>query len=108
MDKKWTAWPGTKLGKTSVALTGLALLVWLLLPAFVQLRERTDLAASVGLTLVVVLFALSLSAVVLGWVSFGVKKDKSILLLVSACVLSAILVVTVVGELIEGAMMGAF
>ena len=108
MDKKWTAWPRTKLGKTSVALTGLALLVWLSLPAFVQLRERTDLAASVGLTLVVVLFALSLSAVVLGWVSFGVKKDKSILLLVSACVLSAILVVTVVGELIEGAMMGAF
>lgn len=107
MDKKWTVWPRTKLGTISVSLTGIVLLVWLSLPAFVQLRERTDLAPSVGLTLVIVLFALSLSGVVLGWVSFGVKKDKSILVLVSACTLSAILLLTVVGELIEGAMMGA-
>lgn len=107
MGKAWSAWPQTKLGWVSLSLTGGTLLIWFSLPVFVQLMNRFDFDRVFGLAFVVILLALSLTALVLSWYSFGARKDKSVMLLIAACVISATLLLAAVGEVIEALMMSA-
>lgn len=51
------------------------------------------------------LLLLSVGALVLGWVSFGSRNDKSVILLTAACIISVVHLLTVIGEVIEATMM---
>lgn len=104
-ERKWTTWPTSKPGKASTYLIGASLLVWLALPIMVQVMNRYDFERVVGATFVIAFLALSVIGAILSWYSFAVKKDKSKILLIAACLMSGILVLTAVGEVIEGFMM---
>lgn len=75
------------------------------MPMIVQLREALDLAPQAGLIVVIVLGVLTVVAILLGWVSIGLRRDKSVLLLIGTCMVSGILLLAVLGEGIESIMM---
>jgi len=105
MGNKWELWPESKLGKVAVILSGITALIWLSLPVLVQTLSRVDFERVVGIGFVVALITLSLVALILGWVSFGFKKDRSIMLLIAASLMTAIIALAAVGELIEALIM---
>lgn len=74
------------------------------MPIVVQIREGLKLASAAGLAVVALLGFSTVLAIVLGWLSIGLKKDKSIVLFVVTCVVSGILLLAVLGEGIEAIM----
>ena len=106
MDKKWTKWPKTPLGRASLILAAFTLLFWLSMPVLVQVLNRADFERLVGLEVVFSLFAFTVVSIVLGGISLFSIKDKSRVLLISFCALTLVVVLAIVGEILEAALLG--
>lgn len=104
-EKKWTTWPTSKLGKISTYLLGGSFLAWLSLPIMVQVMNRYDFERVVGVAFVITFLALSVLGAIFSWYSFFARKDRSKVLFAAACLISGILILTAVGEVIEGFIM---
>lgn len=105
VNQLWRAWPQSALGRLSLTLGGVALLLWMSTPLLVQLRERVNIAPEAGLSLVIVVGVVTITAVIMSWVSLALQHDRSVVLLISACVVTAIFVLALVGETLEFVMM---
>lgn len=107
MKKAWRAWPGTTLGRLSLLLAAVSIVLWFLAPLLVQLREWSGFGPEIGLVFVVVLGVLSLSSTVLSWVSLRKEHNRSVVLLVAACAVTVLVALALVGETLEFVMMSS-
>lgn len=101
MATAWTVGPKTRLGWSSVILAGIALLLFCALSLWVEAMSQSGDTNVTTLNIGIIPAAIGLVSIILGWVAFAARKDRSWLLLVVTIAMSLQALFVVVFEGLE-------
>lgn len=81
MDEAWKAFPHTKLGWAALAIAGVAIILFAVLSLWAEFMSQQPGDTGTAGNIAVVPALLALTSIVLGWIAFAARQDRSYVLL---------------------------